>query len=581
MYNMPALQVIYVLAPEHQKEPTSTNLPFCSGTSRSDRWQSDGVLPDDSELRSSSRPMPAWYSPSRSRSINTSSPLYQYPGPPPSPWSSPSPPRSWDHDTRSGARHMRVEPYSTPLCFNMGYAQDKRQRADRTFKKRLSRWSSPRGHVTSPTRQSPRSYLPGRSGGMSGPTGSLPSPSRMSSPTRNTMKSRGFHGGPGDRSLGPRDRSPSPRDRSPSPKDRSPTPRDRSLSSMDCSPSPRGNLCDIKGHHKDNVGEFAGEDEQLHTARVAANRPLGASPSPECGSPTCSDLLAQKCPRGPDSRLLNFCQPANASPDISRPMASSSAASCLSHSHLAEGALQQGSHCPVHDPQQPSQHAANGPKAEQVKMQLQSTVARHWLDLSDADKTSQMTAPTDSSDTDCNFTAALGQTHFKDPLTLADLHAVVPDASNLPVTHMQDMTDAAVTTCQRQKQGGKSLLKKVLRKSLAKQDGECIGLSGSDASCNSSQDVIHTCSESASDAQTFPAKAADIQQPQHVEHADVKKSKRVKRPRPADSEADPSKQALEADAQTRLQAERTKHKSKRRRRSLGEPSCHTVWPRII
>ena len=350
---------------------------------------------------------------------------------------------------------------------------------------------------------------------------------------------------------------------------------------MDCSPSPRGNPCDIKEHHKDNVVECAGEDEQLHTARVAANRPLGASPSPESGSPAFSDLLAQKCPRGPDSRLLNFCQPANTSPDISRPMASSSAASCLSHSHLAEGALQQGSHCPVHDPQQPSHHAANGLKAEQVKMQLQSPIARHWLDLSNADKTSQMTVPTDSSDTDCNSTAALGQKHFKDPLTLADLHAVVPDASNLPVTHMQDMTDAAVTNCQPEKQGGKSLLKKVLRKSLAKQDGECIGLSGSDASCNSSQDVIHMCSESASDAQTFPAKAADIQQPQHVEHADVKKSKRVKRPRPADSQADPSKQPLEADAQTRLQAERTKQKSKRRRCSSGEPSCHTVWPRII
>ena len=229
----------------------------------------------------------------------------------------------------------------------------------------------------------------------------------------------------------------------------------------------------------------------------------------------------------------------------------------------------------MHATQQSSQIAADGPKAEQVEAQLHSPITRRKLDMSTANKTAQETVPTNSSNTDSNSTATLGQIDLTDPLTLADLHAVVSDASHMPITHRQDRADTAATKRPRQSQGGKSLLKKVLRKSLAKQDGDCQGLSGSDPSCNSSQDIVHACSESASDAQTLPAKAADAQRPQQAEHADVKRSRRAERPQHADSEADPSNQA---DAQTRLQDDRPKHKTKRRRRSSGECCCHKVWP---
>ena len=414
----------------------------------------------------------------------------------------------------------------------MGYTPDRRQSADHTFETRPNGWSSPGGHMTSPTRrmQSPRSYLPGPSGQTSSPR------RRMPSPTGNMMRHMGHYRGPAD-----------------------------------SSPSPRSNPCDFTRRHQDSAHAFAWEDDQLHTARVAAKKCLGASPSPERESPTGSDLPAQKRPHGPASHLLNFCRPANISPDTSRPMAS--AALRLSPAHLAGGVLQQGSYCPVRDPQQPFQLAANGSIAEQVEQQLPSPIARRKLHLNNADKTSQVTAPTNSSNIDSDSTAALGQTDLKDCLTLAELHTVVSDASNMPLTHMQDRADAAATKIQRQTQGGKSLLKKVLRKSLAKHDGDCTSLSGSDASCDSSQDVIRPCSNSASDAQMLPAKAADTQPPQHLDHggrADVKKSRRAKRPQHADL----SKQALLADVQTRLQDDRAKHKSKRHRCSLGERSCH-------
>ena len=418
--------------------------------------------------------------------------------------------------------------------------------------------------------QSPRSYLPGPGGRTSSPIAM----GSMSSPTGNVMRRRKVPEGPRDRSPGPTNRSSSPRDRSPSPRDRSSSPRGRS-------PSPRGIPCDFKRRHQNNVHAFAWEDDQLHTATVPADRPLGAPPSPECESPTCSDSPAQKSPHGPDSRLCNFCQPANTSPDTSRGVASRSAASCLSPTHLAEGTLQQGSQSPVHDPQQPFQHAANSPRAQQVELQLHSPAARRRLDMGPADKPSQETVPTDSSNAGATSTAALAQTDLTDPLTLVDLHDVDSDVANLPLAHMEDRADAAATKRQRQTPGGKSLLKKVLRKSLAKQHGDCRGLSGSDASCNSSRDVIYTCTELVSDAQTLPATAGDTQRPQHAEHgerADVNKSRRAKRPHPADSEADLSRQVLLADAQARLQDDRTKHSSKRRRRSPGECSCYKLWP---
>ena len=382
---------------------------------------------------------------------------------------------------------------------------------------------------------------------------------------------------PRERSLSHRDRSPSPRDRSPSPMDRSPSPKDRSPSLRDRSPSPWGSPCAFRRRHQDT----AQEDDQLHSARVAANRPLAASSSPEPDSPTylSSDFPPQKRPHGPDSRFLNFCQPANISPDAARPAASRSAASRLSPTHLAAGGLQQGS--PVHGTQQSSRNVADGSKAEQVEIQLHSPIAKRKLDVSSTDKTGEETGPMNSGNTDSSSTAALGQIYLTDPPTFADLHARVSDASYMPITHVQDRADAAATKRHRQAQGGKSLLKKVLRKSLAKQTSDCKGLSGSDASCNSSQDVIHACSESASDAQTLPAKAPDAsqrpQQAEHGERADVKRSRRAKRPRPADSQADPSKQA---DAQTRLQDDRAKHKNKRRHRSSGECICHRVWPCI-
>ena len=467
---------------------------------------------------------------------------------------------------------MRADLYSPPLRFNMGYIPHRRQSADHTFETRPSRWSGPRGHMAIPTRrlQSPRSYLPGPSGRMSSPRGS------MSSPTGDMIRRRGVQGGQRDRSPGPRDRSSSPRDGSSSPRDRSSSPRDRS-------PSPRGIPCDFRRRHQDSAHAFAWEGDQLHAARVPADRPLGASPSPERESPTCSELPAQKSPHGPDSRLCNFCQPANNSPDTSCGMASRSAASRLSPSHLAEGALQQGNHSPVHDPQQLFQHAVNGPRAQQVEL-LHSPIARRKLDMGTADKTSQETVPSDSSNTGSNSTAALAQADLEDQLTLPDLHAVVSDASSMPLAHTQDRADAAATKRRRQTPGGKSLLKKVLRKSLVKQDGDCRGLSGSDAYRNSSQDVIYMRTQSAADAQTLLATAGDTQRPQHAEHserASTKKSRRAKRPQPADSEADSSTQALLTDAQARLQDDRTKHKSKRRRRSQGECSCHKVWPCIM
>ena len=188
--------------------------------------------------------------------------------------------------------------------------------------------------------------------------------------------------------------------------------------------------------------------------------------------------------------------------------------------------------------------------------------------MSTADTAAQETALTDSSNTDSDSTTALCQTDLNGSFTLPDSHAVVSDASETPLTQLHDGVDAVAARRQRPRQADKSLLKKVLRKSLAKQHKDCTGVSGSEAegaSCNSSQFAFQTCAES--------AKAADAQRPQHAkpgEQADVRESKRAKGPQPAHPRGDSKEQAHE---QTSFHDDRAKRKSKRSCHSSGARSC--------
>lgn len=309
-------------------------------------------------------------------------------------------------------------------------------------------------------------------------------------------------------------------------------------------------------------------------ARAAANRPVGASPGPVPDSPAYphSDLPGQNSPNGHTSSLSDCCQPASTSPDVSYAVACYSAASCLSFSPLADSPLQQGSQALVYDAQKASQHAAAGPQAEQVELQLHSPVAKRRLDMNTAGTAAQEKLPIDSSNTDSDSTTALCQTDLKGSVSFPVSHAVVSDASEMPPTQMHDSADAAATRRQRPKKGDGSLLKKVLRKSLAKQDVSSKGLSGSDAeqaSCNSSQAAYHTCSDS--------AKAADAQRPQHAEpgeQADERKPSKAKGPQPAEPRDDSRKQA---HVHTNCHDDRAKRKSKRSRQPSGARSRHEAF----
>ena len=519
----------------------------CSGACRSDKRLSDRMLSADSECRFPSRQSPAWHSPPMPSRMNAVLGPDPYPGPPPSPWSSPSPPRSWDHDTWSGGRHMGPEPYSPPLRFNMGHTPERRQSADHGFQRRLNRWSSPRGRVPSP-----RAFVPG-------PTG------RMPSPREDVLRRRGRYGDRRYRSSSPRHRTFSPRDRSFSPRDHSLSPKDRSLSPRDRSLSPRDHPHQSRIRQQDTAYTSSHKDDRQQTGSAAANRPVAKFPSLQPDSPAhsnhlSSDLPAQAHPYGPDCCLCDS-QPAKTSPASPHPVASH-----LAPALISDGALHQGPPSPVHGSHQPSQQAAGDP--EQLGLQHHSLVARRKLDMSPADNPVQRTLPTDSSNTNACSTTDVSQIDLRDSIALT---AVGTDISTVPLSHMQD-THAAATRCQRQTQGTKSLLEQVLRKSLALQDKTCKGLLGSDAeqaSYSSSQDIVHLWSESASDTQTLPAKAADSGRPQQAEHdshAHVRRPRRAKRPQPGDLTADPNKQT---DAQIGLQADRPNHSSKRRRHSTG------------
>ena len=586
---MPALPSMRVcLYLKTNKSPTALTLPFSPGTKHSDRWRSPPMLPDDSEHHISPYPLPPWHSPPGSGRPHADVPPYSHSGPQPPPWSFPSPTQSWD-DLRG--RHMRAEPYSPPRRFNMGFTPRKHQSADHTGDVRPHCWSSPRDRTNSPTRRmpSPRSYFPGLGGQMSSPNmDSLASPSnsmprprggtlrcrvsrwdRSLSPRDRSLSPRDCSLSPRDRSLSPRDRSLSPRDRSLSPRDPSLRPRDRFLSPRDCSsnprdssPSPLSSACDhITDCCQDSAHTSTQEDDCLHMARAAVISPMGALPGPQPDIPAYahSDLPGQSSPHGQHhSCLSGSYRPATTSPAV---------ASCLLPSPLADGPLQ-GCQSVVQDAQKPSQRAAAVPQAEQVELQPHSPVAKRRLDMSTADTAAQETVAADSSNIDSDSTTAPCQTDLKGSFTLPDLHAVVSDPSETPLTQMHDGTGAAAIRRQRPKQGDRSLLEKVLRKSLAKQDVKSKGLSGSEAeqaSCNSSQFVFQPCSES--------AKAPDAQRPQHAkprEQADVRKSRKAKGPQPAEPRGDSKEQAHE---QTSFHDDRAKRKSKRSRQSSGGHSC--------
>lgn len=221
-------------------------------------------------------------------------------------------------------------------------------------------------------------------------------------------------------------------------------------------------------------------------------------------------------------------------------------------------------------------------EASQSRLQHHRAVTKRKLDLSTASHPDPGRAPTDSSNTDTDYTTALPM-HLRDTPTMADheLGSLSHDASPVSLSHRQSVLDgAAATQRQSQTKSGKSLLNTVLCKSLAAQDGSPKSQSGSDsgqASGISSQDVHVTCSKTASDTQMLAAEAAKSNQPQRPLHGDrtkIKRSRSTTRLQLADADSD-----TPCGVQTEFQADMAKHRSKRRRRSSGGHSCHTLTMR--
>lgn len=352
--------------------------------------------------------------------------------------------------------------------------------------------------------------------------------------------------------------------------------REHSLSPMDCSHSPRGQTFRYGGGQEDTgcTSSRGAAPDRLHNAGAAAHTPVVTPSSPKPDSPARSKHLNTDSPTQANLSSTHglVCDPppAQASQDVSRHAGSRSAASRLSPSHLAKAALPPS---PRQGPQQPLQHpAANGAEAGQSRLQHHRAVTKRKLDLSTASHLDPGRVPTDGSNTDTDYTTALPR-HLRGTPTLADhdLHAVVHDASPVSLSHRQSVPDgAAATQRQSQTKSGKSLLKRVLRKSLAAQDGSPRGQSGSDAgqaSSISSQDVHRSCLKAASDTQMLAAEAAKSKKPQRSGHGDrtqVKRSRSTSQLQLADADSD-----TPSDAQTKFQADMAKHRSKRRRLSSG------------